>query len=100
MPGGAPEGNQNAAKGARWRQAIDRALAKRSKAAGIEELDRLAEKYLDEIEARGLEGFKDLGDRVDGKPIQALQHTGKDGDAAIIHRVERVIVDSTPSTDS
>jgi len=85
---GAPLGNQNAVKAKRWQQAIDRALERRSKAAGIEELDRLAEKYLDTVEvmadkpahARGsVSGFETLGDRLDGKPPQALEHSGPDG---------------------
>lgn len=73
----APEGNQNAVKAKRWQQAIDRALAKKSKVAGIEELDRLAEKFLEEVEAEGLDGYKELADRIDGKATQAV--TGADG---------------------
>lgn len=78
---GAPAGNQNAVKGKRWTQAITRALSKRSKAAGIEELDRLAEVYLATVEAmtestekRGpsIAGFSDLRDTLDGRPAQAI----------------------------
>ena len=76
--GGQP-GNQNAAKGRRWQAAIDRALDRRSKADGIAELDRLADKFLDEVEAQGITGFKEFGDRMDGKPAQALEHSGPDG---------------------
>lgn len=73
---GAPVGNHNAARGSRWRNAIERALERRSKKEGIDELDRLAEKFLDAIEeaATGTEkrppsiaGFEELGDRLDGK---------------------------------
>ena len=86
---GAPLGNQNAVKAKRWQQAIDRALSKRSKAEGIEELDRLAEKFLDCVD-RGdkdfIPGFSALGDRLDGKPAQQVQLSG-DADAPlkIIH---------------
>lgn len=80
----APEGNQNNVKGKRWLQAIDRALEKKSKVAGIQELDRLAEKFLEEVEKQGITGFKELGDRMDGKPAQALEHSGKDGDPIIL----------------
>ena len=92
---GAPLGNQNAVKAKRWQQAIDRALEKRSKAAGIEELDRLAEKFLDTIEdmtigteKRGpsIAGFVDLADRLDGKPSQAI--TGADGGPLTIEVVK------------
>ena len=78
---GAPFGNKNAVRAKRWQQAIDRALAKRSKAAGIEELDRLAEKFLDAIEEmtfstekRGpsIQGFIELADRIDGKSDQHI----------------------------
>ncbi len=78
---GAPFGNKNAVKAKRWQQAINRALEKRSKAAGIEELDRLAEKFLDAIEdmtasteKRGpsIHGFIELADRIDGKSDQHI----------------------------
>lgn len=89
--GGQP-GNQNAAKGRRWRDAIDRALAKRSKATATQELDRLAEKFLDDVEAQGIAGFREFGDRLDGKAPQAI--VGADGgDLTVIQRIERAIVD-------
>ena len=72
---GAPIGNQNAVKSKRWQQAIDRALENRSKAAGIEELDALADKFLDAVAAEGITGFRELGDRMDGKAAQEV--TGK-----------------------
>ena len=81
---GAQPGNQNATKGARWRHAIDRALERRSKAKGIEELDRLADKYLEDVEAAGINGFKEFGDRLDGKPAQQINHAGHDGDPLTI----------------
>ena len=87
---GAPIGNQNAAKGQRWRQAIERALERRARSDGIAELDRLADLYLDTIEEmtgatekRGpsIAGFSDLADRLDGKPKQQTEITGADGEA-------------------
>lgn len=69
--GGQP-GNQNAAKGRRWHDAINRALEKKSKAEGIQELDRLAEEFLRHVEAEGITGFRELGDRLDGKPSQGI----------------------------
>lgn len=81
--GGQP-GNTNAAKGRRWQDAINRALERRSKAAGIEELDRLADEFLAEVEAEGINGFKELGDRLDGKPAQALEHSGPNGEPLVV----------------
>lgn len=72
----APVGNQNATKGTRWRDAIDRALSKRSKGDGIKALDELAEKFLDTVEAEGITGYRELADRLDGKPSQPLEHSG------------------------
>lgn len=82
MAGGAPQGNQNAVKAKRWQQAIDRALAKRCKGDAIAALDELAEKFLKSVdngESNMFPGFKELGDRMDGKPAQALEHSGPDG---------------------
>ena len=90
---GAPLGNQNAVKAKRWQQAIDRALAKRSKSEGITELDRLAEIYLDTAERMAtnedrpsIAGFSDLRDTLDGKPAQQLQLQGDEAQPLkIIH---------------
>lgn len=83
---GAPLGNQNAAKAKRWMAAVERAMDRRSKVEGQQELDRLADIYLDAIEEmtqstdkRGpsIAGFADLADRLDGRAAQAI--TGADG---------------------
>ncbi len=79
MPAGAPEGNQNAAKGAPWRHAIKRALEKRSRFAQKEALDDLAEKFLAACDAGDLAALKELGDRLDGKAHQVI--SGPDGGA-------------------
>ncbi len=76
--GGQP-GNKNAVKSKRWYQAIDRALEKRSKAAGIEALDELAEKLLANADAGDMTALKELGDRLDGKAVQQSEISGPDG---------------------
>lgn len=71
--GGAPLGNQNAAKARKWREAIERSLARNSEgktvAAG---LDQAADKLV----ALMFEGDKwaidHAADRIDGKVPQAL----------------------------
>ena len=88
--GGQP-GNQNAARGSRWRRAIDRALERRSRAAQQEELDRLAEQFLAAIEAMGIQekpsisGYVELADRLDGKASQQLIHSGDENAPLKIH---------------
>lgn len=72
---GAPIGNQNAVKAKRWQQAIDRALAKRCKGDAIAALDDLAEKFLSAVEngeTNYVSGFKEFGDRLDGKAHQSI----------------------------
>lgn len=71
----APQGNQNAIKAKRWSQAIDRALAERSKSKGIEALDELAEKLLANCDLGDMTALKELGDRIEGKPSQSIDIT-------------------------
>ena len=69
---GAPIGNTNAQKGSVWRNAINRALDKRSRAKQVEAVDELAEKLLAACDAGDLTALKELGDRLDGKPTQPI----------------------------
>ena len=94
---GAPLGNQNAVKGARWRAAIDRALERRCRADGQEEIDRLADVFLTTIEEmtagtekRGpsIAGFAELADRLDGRAPQSVTLAGDpDAPLAITHKI-------------
>lgn len=90
---GAPIGNQNAAKPLLWRAAIARALERRSKVAGREALDEIADKLLDLAEQSDLGALKELGDRLDGKPSQMIG-VGQDpnADPMQVTRIERTIV--------
>jgi hypothetical protein len=90
---GAPFGNKNAANAKLWQAAIHRALARRSKVAGREALDDLAERFLALCDESDLGAFKELGDRIDGKPAQTLG-VGQDpnADPMQITRIERAIV--------
>lgn len=73
---GAPVGNQNAAKAKRWEAAICRALELRSRRDQVEALDELAGVLLSKAADGDMAALKELGDRLDGKPAQAL--TGED----------------------
>lgn len=68
----APFGNKNAAKAKIWHGAIMRALRKRSRTEALEALDELAEKLLDKVAEGDLPALKEFGDRLDGKPAQAI----------------------------
>lgn len=70
----APPGNQFAARARVWRDAISKALETRtiSRTDGKRELDALAEKLIDACSTGDLVALKELGDRLDGKPAQAI----------------------------
>jgi hypothetical protein len=79
---GAPVGNQNAAKAKQWAAAIERALEARGAGDRLAALNALAAKLLDKCEEGDMSALKELGDRLDGKPAQALVGGGE-GDAPI-----------------
>ena len=69
----APKGNQNATKGRVWTEAINRALAARSRRDGVLALDALAEKLLKLADQGELQALKELGDRLEGKAMQPTE---------------------------
>jgi len=77
MESGGQPGNDNAAKGKRWANAIDAALKNRCKSDGQKALVDLAEKMLVAAEAGEAWALKELGDRLDGKAHQSI--SGPDG---------------------
>jgi hypothetical protein len=70
---GAPVGNNNAGKPRIWRAAIERALAKRSRSDAVVALDELAEKLLTLADQGDLGALKELGDRLEGRAVQAVE---------------------------
>ena len=68
---GAPLGNDNAAKGKEWRNAIRRALA--HKHGSVQDgLLAIARQLVDKAEEGDMTAIRELGDREDGKPAQAI----------------------------
>ena len=80
----AAHGNQYAAKARRWTEAIDRAIAKRSRLSGLEALDELAEKLLVQVDEGDVTAIKELGDRIEGKVPQAIVGPGADGEHEVV----------------
>jgi len=70
--GGQP-GNNNAGKSRIWKAAIERALAKRSRSDAVVALDELAEKLLTLADQGDLGALKELGDRLEGRAVQAVE---------------------------
>ena len=79
---GAQPGNQNAAKGRDWRDAIRRATARFGQADYRAGLDKLADEFVKAVAAGDLNAFKEYGDRIDGKSPQAIIG-GDDDDPAV-----------------
>lgn len=78
--GGAPEGNENAKNGKIWQQAIKRALARKAESNVDKGLDKIADKLVDAAADKGDQwAIKEIGDRIDGKSVQAVEGTGENG---------------------
>jgi len=84
---GAPKGNKNGARGTAWRDAIHHALAEKGrlidgdKPAYKKGLRAVAMKFIEAAEAGESWAMRELGDRTDGKPGQAIEISGPDGGA-------------------
>lgn len=70
---GAPLGNTNSAKNRVWSLAIQQALSKRSKGDQMKTLRELAEVLLSRCDEGDLSALKELGDRLEGKPLQSVE---------------------------
>ena len=76
MESGAQPGNDNASKGAEWRQAIKRALAHKSGKTYREGLDKVAIEFVEAACNGDQWAVNHLGDRLDGKPAQSVTVSG------------------------
>lgn len=75
----APVGNKNAAKGNKWKTAIEHVLENYEtdqvrKGLALREIAR---KLIDTALEGDMQAIKEIGDRLDGKPVQAV--TGEGG---------------------
>lgn len=75
MQRGAQAGNKNASHDKPWSDAIRRALL----ADDGKKLRTLAEKLVERAEGGDITALREIGDRIDGKPRQQMEVTGKDG---------------------
>lgn len=81
----APVGNTNANKGKRFALAIDAALGKRSRRDQVEALEALADKMIEMALEGDMTALREIADRIDGKPKQAIDVGG--GDTPVQHRI-------------
>ena len=78
---GAQPGNTNATKGMDCRQALKRALSRKSDKTYREGLDMVMDEYVSAACAGESWAIRDMIDRLDGKPSQSHEHSGPDGKA-------------------
>jgi len=69
----APQGNTNATKNKAWTDALRRELEGNQNA---DKLKRMAQKLVSlAVEEGNMQAFKEIGDRLEGKPAQAIDAT-------------------------
>ena len=78
---GAQPGNDNAAKGKKWKDAIHYALCQDKQA-----LQAIAKALIDKAKEGDVSAIKEFGDRIDGKVAQGIE--GPDGGPLIIEVVK------------
>jgi hypothetical protein len=92
LAGGAPLGNQNAAKSRLFEQAIIRAIKQRDLKEGDgETLRKVAEALIDLALGGNVKAFSEMRDTVDGKPTQII--AGDPDNPLAVSVIERVVVD-------
>ncbi len=95
--GGQP-GNKNAKKAKIWADAVRRAIARKANGDLSGGLDRLADKLVDAADAGEQWAVLELGNRLDGKPAQAIIGGDADDPAiSIAARIELVSLDDDGS---
>lgn len=85
---GAPKGNTNSSKNNRlWSDTIRRELVQ----GDGKKMRAIAKKLVDMAIAGDMAAIREIGDRIDGKAIQAIEGTGEDG-AILFSSITRQIV--------
>ena len=87
---GAPLGNQNGKKGRLWADAIKRAVARKHGGDLNHGLDTLAEKLVEAVGKGDLQALKEFGDRMDGKPAQAIVGDSEHDPVHVVGRIELI----------
>lgn len=87
MERGGQPGNKNATKNKLWAEALNRALL----AEDGKKLRALADRLIARAQEGDVTALKEIGDRIDGKSTQAVEHSGPDG-GEIPHKVEVILV--------
>lgn len=85
MERGGQPGNQNATKNKMWRDALDKRLRDYNKGKGDSKvehywaLQQIADKLIEAALDGDMQAIKEIGDRVDGKAVQAIANDPDSG---------------------
>lgn len=96
---GAPQGNKNAAKGRKWQKAIERALARAANSTVSAGLDEAANLFVKAVRSGDQWALKELGDRIDGRPAQALTVGGDEDNPLFPAIIEVNVIRPKKRTD-
>lgn len=83
----APQGNQNAAEGKRFKLALQAALEKRG-TDKVQALQAVADKLIEGALDGNIHAIREVADRLDGKPAQAVNLGDHEGNALTIKLVQ------------
>lgn len=87
---GAPKGNKNSSISNRlWAETIRRAVTQ----SNPDRLRRIAEALLDKAEEGDIQAIKELGDRLDGKAVQAVEQKTEISGAIEVSKRPKVTAD-------
>jgi len=89
-------GNPSGARvrGKPWRDALMRAISRRASENDPQALEKIADAIVAAAISGDIQAIKEIGDRVDGKPAQAIIGGDEDDPSISMHHViERRIVD-------
>ena len=99
---GAPVGNKNAAKAKRWQDALNRALARYANAEAKIEAGQALDKIAEQVVSKAIAGDKDsiveIGNRLDGKPAQAVTVLGDEDAPLHLHHTFEIMRGQRPAS--
>lgn len=94
---GAPEGNANRANQYRIKRTLEKLIDEASsRHEGLTRLEAACRAQLEKAEEGDTPAFREIADRLDGKPSQALD-LGSDPERPIVQKVVREIVRPKPA---
>jgi hypothetical protein len=93
----APEGNTNRATQYRIKRTLEAVLDRRSRAEGRDALEKACEAMLEKAEDGDVTAFREIADRLDGKPKQQTELSGPDGQPIPVQTIVNFV---TPSAGS